>query len=404
MRRALMKKMKKGSLSPSEYRELKSLDREVNKANRQAAGAAGAGLGAALAIASKTGALDRAGDSLGAFLDSRAEARGERRAERADAQEEKERARDEAELSKRAAAAERSAEREEERELKELRKAQEANQEMREEKRARRRAEPAPELDPYLEAVRNMDGSVAVGPANKDQGVQARRQAEMAERRARKDAERENEENLRDLDPARRANRLQNEGATTSDDLVIDRDLYSRDQRRQMRRSGFNPETGEYLPSSREVEADQEFDRNWNAELDELAGTDEQILGRMENERVRRMLEAQDLASQVDRPRSVRSGDDVLTSPSIDAFIDEYALRDGARDAMLSNFDGNEANLDLIRENTERAIEDARRQAAIERNYYEPEVSPENKGPRFNDGGYTPFLRSMRNKLRKRFR
>lgn len=61
--------MRKGSLSAAERRELLELDREVNKANRQAAGIGGAGLAAALAIASKAGA----GDALGEFLDKRQE-------------------------------------------------------------------------------------------------------------------------------------------------------------------------------------------------------------------------------------------------------------------------------------------------------------------------------------------
>tara|TARA_R100001440_G_scaffold60576_1_gene80405 strand:+ start:730 stop:1725 length:996 start_codon:yes stop_codon:yes gene_type:complete len=71
MRRALMKKMKKGSLTPSERRDLMQLDREVNKANRRSAGIGGAGLAAALAIASKTGALEKGKDALGEFLDTR---------------------------------------------------------------------------------------------------------------------------------------------------------------------------------------------------------------------------------------------------------------------------------------------------------------------------------------------
>lgn len=71
MRRALMKKMKKGSLTPGERRDLMDLDREVNRANRQAAGIGGAGLTAALAIASKTGALKSGKDALGDFLDTR---------------------------------------------------------------------------------------------------------------------------------------------------------------------------------------------------------------------------------------------------------------------------------------------------------------------------------------------
>lgn len=377
MRRALMKKMKKGSLTPGERRDLMELDREVNKANRQAAGATGAGLGAALAIASKTGALDRAGDSLGNFLDSRAEARGQRRAESADIQEEEERARDQAELSKRASAAEES----ERPTAKESNRSNRSNRSDREAENARlhgfdsvdemnafykdfyaegeedmkdaKRELKEQELadmenyDPYIEAVRDMNGAavkeLAYGPANMDQGVQARRQADLAKRRARKDAEKaqrdaeiENEEILRDQDPALRANRLQNERAETSDDLVIDRDLYSRDQRRQMRRSGFNPETGEYLDSAEQIAADEKFEQDFDQE-----------------------------------------------------FPDSEVLAAG-----LASIDPALPNLAAYN----------RRQAERFRKSGIPLA--QQAGPRVENeyGGYTPFLASMRQKLRKRFR
>lgn len=392
MRRALMKKMKKGSLTPGERRDLMELDREVNKANRQAAGAAGAGLGAALAIASKTGALDRAGDSLGAFLDSRAEVRGERRAERAEEQERKERERDEAELSKRAAAAEKSAEREQERERKE-------------QERAARRAEPAPEPDPYLEAVRNMDRSLPVGPANEDQGVQGRRQAALAERRARKDAERENEENLRDLDPARRANRLQNEEAETSDDLVIDRDLYSRDQRRQMRRSGFNPETGEYLPTRAELERDEQDQREFDESI-----SDAELLeaARLYNEERRPKRRAEELGSEVEKPEvstGLWPGETYVPGMTDSVYLTEdewlghpeqWKWDEGSleRYFMAKNAGENQADYTGGFETTGNRRE------------FSSEDLSRRDGPRVNNakGGYTPFLRSMRQKLRKRFR
>ena len=71
LRRQLIKKMKKGYLTPGEREDLMELDREVNRANRQGALMTGAGLGTALAIASKTGALGNAGDALGDWLDER---------------------------------------------------------------------------------------------------------------------------------------------------------------------------------------------------------------------------------------------------------------------------------------------------------------------------------------------
>ena len=97
MRRALMKKMRKGALTPGERRDLMELDREVNRANRQAAGIGGAGLAAALALASKTGALKEGKDALGDFLDERAGIREERKGQKAIEKEEKREARERAE-------------------------------------------------------------------------------------------------------------------------------------------------------------------------------------------------------------------------------------------------------------------------------------------------------------------
>jgi hypothetical protein len=54
LRRQLMKKAKKGYLTPGEREDLMQLDREVNKANRQAAAVGVPALATALAIASKS--------------------------------------------------------------------------------------------------------------------------------------------------------------------------------------------------------------------------------------------------------------------------------------------------------------------------------------------------------------
>ena len=67
MRRKLMKKMRKGSLSPTEHDRLMDLDREVNQLNRRAARNIGLGGAAALYMAQRSGALD----SLGEWLDER---------------------------------------------------------------------------------------------------------------------------------------------------------------------------------------------------------------------------------------------------------------------------------------------------------------------------------------------
>lgn len=83
MRRQLMKKMRKGYLTPGERSELKDLDREVNQLNRRAAGVTGLGATAALAMAERSGLLDQAGESIGAFLDKRREGREQAAAEEA---------------------------------------------------------------------------------------------------------------------------------------------------------------------------------------------------------------------------------------------------------------------------------------------------------------------------------
>ena len=82
MRRQLMKKMKKGYLTPGEREELKDLDREVNQLNRRTAREVGLGGAAALYAAKQTGALDKAGDALGQFLDERQAKRDIKRADK----------------------------------------------------------------------------------------------------------------------------------------------------------------------------------------------------------------------------------------------------------------------------------------------------------------------------------
>jgi len=75
LRRQLMKKAKKGYLTPGEREDLMQLDREVNKANRQAAAVGVPALSAALAMAARSGALYGMGDSLSGFLDDMKERR-----------------------------------------------------------------------------------------------------------------------------------------------------------------------------------------------------------------------------------------------------------------------------------------------------------------------------------------
>ena len=374
MRRALMKKMRKGSLSPAEYRELKSLDREVNRANRQAAGIGGAGLAAALALASKTGALKEGKDALGDFLDERAGIREERKGQKAIEKEEKreakERAEDEADLSRRASAAARSEERDAERELKELRKAQgeyedmlddearaeekeryaegrqdmrEARQEMREERRAQRKADAG--FDPYIEAVRNMDGSVAVGPANEKQDIRERRQEEMEQRR---------EDRL---------------------------------DRRLERRGGFDPRTGEYVDSAKQRAADEEFDREFDESLPDAEVME---IARLYNEGKRE--EAERLAAQVLTPGvgRARSSGEMVTFPDVDVRMAPGRVVEPLRGDLPSGSSDYRGGFDTSGELPEFSSSSLRR----------------SDGPRVDNayGGNTPFLRKMRDRIRKKFR
>lgn len=315
MRRQLMKKMRKGSLTPSERTELKELDREVNRANRQAAGVGSAGLAAALAIASKTGALERGKDALGDFLDERAGIREERKGQKAIEKEEKreakERAEDEADLSRRASAAARSeeradarAEREKQVELKELRKAQGEYEKM----------------------------------------------VEKEEKERKKDEEK--------LD------------------------------KRLEKRGGFDPRTGEYVDSAKQRAADEEFDREFDESLPDAEVMES---ARLINEG--RLEEAERLASQVMNP----------DESAMKRFRDRsavQALRGGrfTRDRTLP--------IDLLPFDSTTSDYTGGFETTGNRREFSSEDLSRRDGPRVNNakGGYTPFLRSMRDRIKRRFR
>lgn len=266
MRRALMKKMRKGALTPGERRDLMELDREVNRANRQAAGVGGAGLAAALAIASKTGALGKGKDALGDFLDERAGVREERKGQKAIEKEEK------------LEAKERYAEGRED--------MREARQEMREERREQRKADAG--FDPYIEAVRNMDGSVAVGPANEKQGIRERRQEEMEQRK---------EDRL---------------------------------DRRLERRGGYDPRTGEVVDSAKQRAADEEFDREFDEFIDK-EGAEEELAYRVDELRNSGMKDREifeKLKKEGNLPGSITGDSYVDRSYSPDYYDDDVASSD----------------------------------------------------------------------------
>ena len=82
LRRQLIKKARKGYLTPGEREDLIQLDREVNKANRQAAAVGVPSLAAALAMASRSGALSGMGDSLSGLVDNMKERRKKKEEEK----------------------------------------------------------------------------------------------------------------------------------------------------------------------------------------------------------------------------------------------------------------------------------------------------------------------------------
>ena len=227
----------------------------------------------------------------------------------------------------------------------------EARQEMREERRDQRKADSG--FDPYIEAVRNMDGSVAVGPANESQDIRERRQEEMEKRR---------EDRL---------------------------------DRRLERRGGFDPRTGEYVDSAKQRAADEEFDREFDQ-----AFPDEEVLaeGQAMIDRAMPNLSALNrsgwrvpsgtpLADQAG-PRAVEQDEmpdpdsPVMTRQGMDL---DTMIRLGGRGRSEGDRDaGPAADLsDYSPEEIESLIRYDLRQA---------------------DGGTTPFLRKMRDRIRKKFR
>jgi hypothetical protein len=311
-------------------------------------------LAAALAIASKTGALGEGKDALGDFLDERAGIREERQGRKAIEKEEeleaKERAEDEADLSRRAAAAERSEDlaadraareeevqrkREEDEFYKDLYKEgrqdmREARQDMREERRDQRKADAG--FDPYIEAVRNMDGSVAVGPANEKQDIREMRQEQREEDR---------------LD------------------------------RRLERRGGYDPRTGEVVDSAKQRAADEEFDREFDESLPDAEMTE---IARLYNEG--RREEAERLAAQVLTPEQQQ----------MERFRNRSAVQAlrGERSGLPMDASDYSGGFD----------------ASGERPEFSSSSLLRSDGPRVDNagGGNTPFLRQMRDRIRKKFR
>lgn len=346
MRRHLMKKMKKGYLTPGEREELRELDREVNQLNRRAGRNIGLGAAAALYAAKQTGALDSAGDALGRFLDERADIREGRKADKAKQKELEEMRTWQGDYEAEQSAKRKSEEREalkadkaKQKELEEMRSWQgdyEAEQKAAAEdllKMARKASadegffdeEPESEAEPK---------ELAVGRAREPYGVQAKRQAER-ERRA---------------------------------DERLDRRLE--------RRGGYDPRTGEVVDSAKQQAKDEEYDR----EFDRFY-SDEELMDVVRQNIERRKEMARRQASQVLTPEEQES----------ERFYNRSAVQ------------GLRGRSDIPAWNTDYT-------GGFELTGNRPEFSSEDlfrkDGPRVEDaeGGYTPFLRSMRDKIRKKFR
>lgn len=300
MRRQLMKKMRKGSLTPSERAELKELDREVNRANRQAAGIGGAGLAAALAIASKTGALERGKDTLGEFLDQRAEAREDKKELKA-----------------------------KEKELEVLREAQGEYEDMLDKKA---------KLKERADARAEREKQVELKELRKAQGEYEKMVGKEKEKRKK-------------------------------DEKKLDERLE--------KRGGFDPRTGEYVDSAKQRAADEEFDREFDESLPDAE-----------------VMEAARLYNEERRQRAEELGAQVLTP----------------EEQQMERFRNRTAVQDLRGDRSDLPLGDTDYTGGFETTGNRREFSSEDlfrtDGPRVNNakGGYTPFLRSMRDRIRKKFR
>jgi len=382
MRRQLMKKMRKGSLTPSERAELKELDREVNRANRQAAGIGGAGLAAALAIASKTGALGRGKDALGEFLDTRkarkdgqdiAEAKLDmemmRREDLMDGLPKDSPDPSERDKKKRMKAAEEAA-------LLGLNIEQDDEDFVDEQMDA--------DLEKYKEGRMN-DLEQALGSNAALASMFGRGEAPPPA------------SSIRPVGPGPKYD----EGETRSFDEIMSArradppEENERLDRRLERRGGFDPRTGEYVDSAKQRAADEEFDREFDESLPDAEVME---IARLYNEG--RREEAERLADQVLTPgvARARSSGEMVTRPDIDVWMAPgRVVRPLIEDIPLGSqvfrpFPNTDyrGGFPTTGQSRELSSEDLSRK----------------DGPRVEnaDGGNTPFLRQMRDRIRKKFR
>jgi len=418
MRRALMKKMKKGSLTPGERRDLMELDREVNRANRQAAGIGGAGLATALAIASKTGALGRGKDALGEFLDERAgireERKGQKPIEKEEKREAKERAEDEADLSRRASAAARS----EEAEIQE--KEQLENERL--DNKLKKRGGFDPRTGEYVDSdeqkaederfEKEFDEFIDKEEAEEELAyrVYELRESGMSDRDIFEKLKKEG-----NLPGSITGDSYAGEGAddpfAASDPMVMMRRIRKneridkRDKKKEEKESnriqkqidfvnkygGFNPLTGEYIDSPEQIAADKKFDRDFD---EFFSDADALEVARLYNE-----------SSPSGRAAAGRLAAQVLTpeQQQVERFRNRsavQALRGGreSRDRTLP--------IDLLPFDSPTSDYTGGFETTGERPEFSSSSLRRSDGPRVDnaDGGNTPFLRQMRDRIRKKFR
>lgn len=331
MRRKLMKKMRKGSLSPTEYDRLMDLDREVNQLNRRAGRNVGLGAAAALYMAQRSGALD----SLGEFLD-------ERRSER------------------------------------DKKKFQKESQKIGEE---------------VSSQIKEDAQKQVLADAPKDRAPMTISEIEAKELEGIQDIEQQEEDLPLDFDPSVNTllDTLASESEMSKKDLRAagkevkkERRENERLDKRLERRGGFDPRTGEVVESAKQREKDEQFDR----EFDRFY-SDEELMEEIRKsneerkERNRPEFSAEDLF-RTGGPRAEDLGYEV----DLPSFRDPVTTRQGMDLATMIRLGGRGA----------RTAEDM------------PEFSAEDlfrrSGPRVEDakGGYTPFLRAMRDRIRRKFR
>lgn len=400
LRRKLIRKMRKGYLTPGERSELRDLDREVNELNRRTARDVGAGA-AALALLGQTQAgRDMFGnirEGVEGFIDDRRDARGERLAARAE--------------------------------------------------------EEAGEIPPRMEFE---EDDVDLPPGSEGTNVLDEAVVEGDELGSPREEERKTKEAVEEVykDTMEGRVRRQNEEAEFAEDLVRRGGGYPRSQRRAMRKFGYNPETGENLPTREEAAADAAFDAAFEAAAMESGQAISLIpegggepLGRTRSSKLSTLQKMVGSDAEIstyqnengetiyytDAPRRQAYGG--IVDPERRADRVYGRAQDTLMDLVEADQAGKEKLTDRLLGRYMRQLErydDLRSRVPFEGGLdYYPTPSPGQRGPiqpmepysnpefdrqmeeygkkmmdpKINqaDGGYAPFLRAMRDRMRKKY-